>query len=153
MVSKELSEAAVEVNEILKNTSPELVSKIPKKFIDFLKDIASKTYIFNYDVTKPLVEQSLKTKTKGLIALIYKDFLCDPKEKAEFNTYIYEVLENIEQEKRERYNTDNLFRNKTKNFSENKDREIHNLPVNISKENIFHRIILFFKRLFNKNKS
>ena len=45
MVSKELSEAAVEINVILENTSPEIVSKIPKKFIVFLKEIASKNYI------------------------------------------------------------------------------------------------------------
>ena len=31
MVSKELSEAAVELNAILENTSIELVNKIPKK--------------------------------------------------------------------------------------------------------------------------
>ena len=81
MVSKELAEAAVEINVILENTSPEIVNKIPQKFINFLKEISSITYTFKYDNSKSLEEQDIKPKTKGLIALIYKDYLCDPLEK------------------------------------------------------------------------
>ena len=46
MVTKELSEAAVEFNSILEYTSEDLKNKIPKKFLDFLQSIQSKTYKF-----------------------------------------------------------------------------------------------------------
>ena len=60
MVTKELSEAAVEFNSILEYTSEDLKNKIPKKFLDFLQSIQSKTYKFEYDKTKKLDEQKLK---------------------------------------------------------------------------------------------
>ena len=47
MITKELSEAAVEFNCILKNASKDVVEKIPSEFITFLKSIESKTYKFN----------------------------------------------------------------------------------------------------------
>lgn len=145
MVSKELSEAAVEINVILENTSPEIVSKIPKKFIVFLKGIASKNYIFKYDNTKSLEEQNIKPKTKGLLALIYKDFLCEPQEKQEYINHISLVTEKIEQRKREKYNPDNIFNNRSSN----------NIPENNNEENsIEMRIVEFkepiFKRIVNK---
>ena len=150
MVSKELSEAAVEVNEILKYTSPELVAKIPQKFMDFLNEISSKTYTFDYDKTKSLEEQELKPKTQGLLALIYKDYLCDDKEKQEYMDKVAKVLYDIEQEKKEKYNTDNLFENKAKPKEEQKNSTQNNLPMEKEEEGLFKRIFLFFKKVFFK---
>ena len=84
MVTKELSEAAVEFNCILEYTSEELKNKIPQKFLDFLKNIQSQTYKFEYDKTKKLNEQNLKSKTRGLIALVYQDYICNENEKEEY---------------------------------------------------------------------
>lgn len=143
MVSKELSEAAVELNVILENTSPELVSKVPKKFLAFLNEIASKNYIFKYDNTKSLEEQEIKPKTKGLLALIYKDFLCDPQEKQEYINHIALVTEKIEQRKREKYNTDNIFNNnKNYNIQDNNNEDISTeMQIVEYKEPIFKRIV------------
>ena len=143
MVSKELSEAAVELNVILENTAPELVSKIPKKFIAFLKEIASKNYIFKYDNTKSLEEQEIQPKTKGLLALIYKDFLCDPQEKQEYINHISLVTEKIEQRKREKYNPDNIFNNKKNdNIQENNNEDISiGMQIVEYKEPVLKRIV------------
>ena len=150
MVSKELSEAAVEINVILENTSPEIVSKIPKKFIAFLKEIASKNYIFIYDNTKSLEEQDIKPKTKGLLALIYKDFLCDTQEKQDYINNVSQALKNIEQKKREKYNADNIFINRVKEVNEFENIERHNLPIKSENKNILQKIVSFFKRLFGR---
>ena len=79
MISKELSEAAVEINSIFENMSIDLLNKIPKNLQDFFCKIASTTYTFNYDKFKTLKEQNLKPETQGIIALIYSNYLC-PKE-------------------------------------------------------------------------
>ena len=60
MVTKDLSEAAVEFKSILENCSDDIVNKIPTNFLKFIDKIASKTYKFNYDKTKSLIEQNLK---------------------------------------------------------------------------------------------
>lgn len=150
MISKELSEAAVELNAILDNTSIEVVKKIPKKFLQFMKENASITYKFEYDKTKTLEEQNIKPKTKGLIALIYKDYLCNESEKQQYLNNIEKILNNIEIEKREKYNPDNVFKNIKKEQRDlNTDEVIgHNLPIQIKKDNIFTKIISFIKKLF-----
>ena len=119
MVTKELSEAAVEFNCILNNASPEIIKKIPKSFIGFMKNIASTTYKFDYDKSKKLNEQTLKPETRGLISLVYSDYICNDKEKEEYINKCQNHLRIKEQETREKYNPDNLFKNskvKTQNF-------------------------------------
>lgn len=145
-MTKELAEAAVELNEILKNTSADVIEKIPKKFIEFMKENASTTYQFKYDKTKSLEQQNIKPKTRGLIALIYKDFLCNKEEKHEYMKNVSEMLEEIEQEKREKYNLDNIFKNKKTTQIEEND----NLPEVIKKETFFKRLIKNIKKLFKK---
>ena len=49
MITKELSEAAVEINSIFDNMTTETLKKVPNNFRDFLKKISSKTYSFQYD--------------------------------------------------------------------------------------------------------
>lgn len=148
MVSKELSEAAVELNTILEYTSQDVIDKIPKKFLTFMKEIASTTYQFKYDTSKPLEEQNIKPKTKGLIALIYKDYLCDEQERQEYLNTVSRIMGEIEQEKRELYNPNNIFKNKVQKKVE--EPEAHNFPVTIKDESIFTKIVSFIKRLFGK---
>ena len=119
MVTKELSEAAVEFNCILEYTSEELKNKIPQKFLDFLKNIQSQTYKFEYDKTKKLNEQNLKSKTRGLIALVYQDYICNENEKEEYIKKSQEIIMKKEEEKRNIYNPDNVFKSKTKSIESN----------------------------------
>lgn len=87
MISKELSYSAVEINEIFNNMNRDILSKIPIKFINFFNEIASKDYSFHYDKNKSLENQVLLPKTKGILALIYRVYLCNEKEKAEYIEY------------------------------------------------------------------
>ena len=119
MVTKELSEAAVEFNCILEYTSEELKNKIPQKFLDFLKNIQSQTYKFEYDKTKKLNVQNLKSKTRGLIALVYQDYICNENEKEEYIKKSQEIIMKKEEEKRNIYNPDNVFKSKTKSIESN----------------------------------
>ena len=77
MINRELSEAVTELNEVLNNTSIDILKRIPKSFLQFVAENTLESYEFKYDKTKSLKDQNLKPKTKGLIALIYRDFLCD----------------------------------------------------------------------------
>lgn len=145
MISKELSEAMVELDEILKYTSKDVVNRIPKKFIEFIKqNTSSTTYKFFYNPDKTLEEQNIKLKTKVLIALIYKDYLCNEKEKKDYLTTISIIKEDMERDKRKLYNTDKLFR---KSEKENTNSI---LPIQVKKESIFTKIIQFLKNIFKR---
>ena len=77
MISNDIYKAAKEFNCILENSSNEVVEKIPKKFRNFLKSIEDKDYIFNYDKTKKLNDQNLKSETRDIIAMVYRKYICN----------------------------------------------------------------------------
>ena len=149
MVTKELSEAAVEFNCILTHSSQEIINKIPEKFVTFMKSIASTTYTFNYDKSKKLNEQNIKPETRGIISLVYQDYICSEEEK---NNYIlkcenYEIKK--ENELKEKYNPDNIF-NKSydNNINDSKDEVA---LVETKNEVWYRKIVNFFKRIFLKH--
>ena len=147
MVTKELSEAAVEFNRILEYTSEDLKNKIPKKFLDFLQSIQSETYKFEYDKTKKLDEQKLKPKTRGLIALVYQDYICNEAEKEEYIQKSQKLIKQIEESKREKYNPNDIF--KDKKIENDKD-TTNTVEIVEYKESIIKRIIRKIKNIFTK---
>lgn len=140
---QDFKEAAVEINAIFDNMSSEILNKIPLKIRTFFKENASKTYKFVYDKTKTLDEQNIQDKTRGIIALLYRDYLCEENEKIEYNKRYYEYLNKKEEEKRKLYNPDTIFENKIK---ENDNGEKYPLIVIEEEKNIIKR---FFTKILN----
>ena len=84
MVSEGYSEAFVEVLAILDNTPFEEKQGIPQKFINFLKENASKTYKIAFDRSKQIEELNLKKETKAMLSVIYYNYLCPQDKKQEY---------------------------------------------------------------------
>lgn len=152
MVSIELSEAAVEFNCILEYTEEKLKKKIPQNFLDFLKEIQSNTYKFEYDKNKRLSEQNLKPKTRGLIALVYKDYICDEDEKKEYLRIIQEKIMQKEVEKRKIYNPDDLFKNKDIVKNEELQQSEEKRITMVKEEKWYIKLFDFIKNLFHSGK-
>ncbi len=146
MITKELSEAAVEVNCILRNSTTDIIQKIPLKFIKLLKTMESKSYKFEYDKTKTLNEQNLKPETRGLIALIYQEYICNEEEKKIYSEKCNAYYRQKEILKRQMYNPDKVF---DKNNETLKKAEIELLEdtqiLEVSKESIWQKIIRTIK--------
>lgn len=150
MVSVAYSEAAVEVLDILEHTKKEDVNKIPKKFIEFLENNKSKTYISNLDHTKTIKEMNLKPKTQALLGLIYLKYWANEEEKIEFRKKAQANESNYQKELNEKYNPDNLFKNKNAvNIEKNETIQQTSL-VEIKKEKIMQKIISKIKEMFKK---
>lgn len=150
MVSVAYSEAAVEVLDILEHTKKEDVNKIPKKFIEFLENNKSKTYISNLDHTKTIKEMNLKPKTQALLGLIYLKYWANEEEKIEFRKKAQVNEFNYQKELNEKYNPDNLFKNKNAvNIEKNETIQQSSL-VEIKKETIMQKIINKIKEMFKK---
>lgn len=144
MVTKELSESAVEINAIFENMSISLLSKIPENFRNFFIEIASENYKFEYNKLVSLNEQKLLPKTKGILALIYRDYLCNDIEKELYNKEYNRVLMLKEQEK---YNTNNLFKTK---ITKDNHSNINVLPIEYKKTSLFRKIIKKLKYILKK---
>ena len=149
MVSVAYSEAAVEVLDILKHTRKEDVNKIPKKFIEFLENNKSKTYIANLDNTKTIKEMELKPKTQALLGLIYLKYWANEEEKLEFRKKARENEFNYQKELNEKYNPDNLFKNKEKIIVSD-DNKTNMTLQKVKKETFIQRIIQKIKEIFRR---
>ena len=153
----EYKKAYVELNEIIKVLSDEQKNKIPEVFKQNLIEDMDTSYKFEFDNTKGIFEQDLKVETKALLVEIYERYLAPEEEKELWEKYDKLCLSKIEEEKRKKYNTDNIFENKEEeNKKEEDEQQIQEVTEQETtqmveyKESIFTRIKNWFKNLFFK---
>ena len=135
-------EAYSEVLAFLEIVDEEYVKKIPKRLIELFEKEKSTEYFPKYNLEVPVEEQNFKKETLDLIALLYLNYWYNSEEdKAELEKIYTENAIKKEKELREKYNPDNIFKQKQKE--------------NIEKEEV--RMVeykeSFFKKILNKIKS
>lgn len=151
MVSIQYANAMAETLYYLKGIREEDIRKIPKKFMSFLEENASKEYICNFDYTKPLKELQLQDETRGIISSICLNYWCDTEEqKSEFMRKLRENEDRYQEESRVKYNPDDIFNNVNTFKSADEISKSNALPVEIKKEKFFHKLIIYIKSLFFK---
>ncbi len=151
-MKQEYRQAFTEVYEIFKLMPQELLDMIPKKFIKMIEEERDIQYITN--IKEPLEEQKLKDETIIILGLIYRDFLCLPEERKKLQEKdakeLGEVKKAIEEEIKQKYNSDNLFNNKekveTKIINEDKEKSL----VVVKEEKWYKKIFNVIKSLFKK---
>ena len=154
MVTKEFAEASAEINEIFKYLPKEEVEKIPSKLREFFKEVSSKDYVTNINPDLPLDAQEIKEKTKDIIALIYRNYWCSEEERKELDQKLIENDRKFEEELREKYNPDNIFKNNVtttkKEESEVKEEKIEQSLVPQETGKWYQRFLDMVKKWFKK---
>lgn len=149
MITKEYAMAYKEVVEILKYVPEEDVAKISKEKLGFYRENMDKEYDYKIDETKEFEEQEMLDITKAILANIFRDYWATPYQRERILAKEKYDLEKLEEEKREKYNPDNLFKNRNQNITEEKD-----VPQTVSivkyKESIFKKIINKIKNIFKR---
>ena len=148
MVSVRNANAMAEVIYYLKGIKQEDIDKIPRKFIQYLNENASKEYKCDFDYNKPLKELNLLDETRGIIGMICYNYWCVTEKQKE--QYLKRLSQNEQQYQKilnEKYNPDNIFENKKLDFIENTT-----TPTEITeyKESIFKKLINKIKSIFSK---
>ena len=137
-----------EVIAVLKHSEIEVTQKIPKKFIEFLTKNSDHDYIPDIDYSEENWENSIEEDAKVLIALIYRDYIMSEEEKEK----VIEEAERQEQEIREKYNPDNLFKKNSKIENEKSqddtEQEVQKSLLIIKEEKWYERIINKIKEIF-----
>lgn len=111
MVDIMYKNALAEVEEILQNTEEELVTKIPNKIRQFIRENRNQEYTTQIVNDKPLNEQEILPETQELLALIYRSYWATEEEKKEFAQKDSMELEKEEKVKQNLY-SNNIFDNK-----------------------------------------
>lgn len=149
MENIEYSKSLYQINEIIKYMTPNLKSRIPKKFISYFENNKSKDYNWKIDETIPLEKQNLLPITKEILTVLYKDYICDDLERIELEKTLKNNEIKYQEELREKYNPDNIFKNKTKEVIDTIT-ENESTSVTTYKESFFSKIINKIKLIFHK---
>ena len=141
--------AATEVVYILDYFSEEFKANIPTNFLKFLNVQAIPEYNPNFDFSHGLDRLELRNKTKTLLAMIYRNYICSEKEKIEYEKILKQNENTYQVELREKYNPDNIFQKDKKEYNTlNNERDTVQLVK--YKESKLIKFINWFKKLFNR---
>ena len=149
MENLEYINSLYQVSEILKYITPKLKNRIPKRVISYIESNKSKDYNWKIDKTLPLEKQELLPTTKELITVLYKDYMCDDISKLKLNKVLKENQIKYENEVREKYNPDNIFKERNTSYETIKMTMGDNEIVSYKKESVLSKIINKIKSFFS----
>ena len=139
-----------EVHKILSLLEDEYVEKVPEKVKKFFEEERMKDYEPDIKADIPLTEQNLKRETMVLLAILNLNYWCNSEE--EKQSFLNELAENEKEKKEleERYNPDNLFKNRAKNSNVNDLYEENLQMIEYKKPNFIQRLLGKIAKFFKK---
>ena len=112
MINSTYAKAYTEVLEIIRYFPQEEYNKIPKKKIEFYKNNMDKDYVFIINPEIDLSEQNVSPEANAIIVNLFRDYFATEEQKVKIKEILDLNQKKEEQEKREKYNPDNIFKNK-----------------------------------------
>ena len=147
------SKAYTEVLEIISHFSEDELNKIPQSEIDFYNENKDNNYQFTIDPTIDLAEQNISREANAILVSLFRDYFATEKQKQILDNLLQQNEQKAEEEKRKKYNPDDIFKQDKKITPiENTSTETNNdlLPVEISEEKWYKKILDFFRSIFKK---
>lgn len=145
------NQAFSETYDVINHMSKEMQEKIPKSFINLIKENRDLDYNFNIDYSTDIKKQLLK-ETKVILSLIYRDCLCSKEKRQELLDIDVEEIEREEKGPQEKYQIDFDSRKKEKlqDVEELKNKEQETLPIKVEKDKWYIKVINFIKKILKR---
>lgn len=160
---KEYRCAYKEVSIIIEYLEEEIRSKIPEEKIEFYKKHMDKNHEFEIDIEKELDDQNILYQTRCILANLFIDYIATKEDKEKILKEEQEEIKQIEKEKRDKYNPNDIFNNKINKAEEKPKIEVSQIKIeeistdiirpneNLSFfEKIKNNIMSFIKKYFKK---
>lgn len=139
-------QAFSEVKCILDFLPIHYTEKLPKKLLNIINSLYDEKFKIKINPNIELKNQNFSEDTKNIIAVLKYNYWCkDDEEKENLARMFKENEDKFQEDLREKYNPDNIFKNR-----KNDDTEVNNLPVVIKKENLFIKVLNYIKQFFKK---
>ena len=136
-----------EVVEILRYIPREDFNKIPKDMLKMFNENRNPNYSFKYNPSKTLKDQNVSKEARLIIAVLFKNYWATEKQRMKIiNKQEYD-LEKLENEKREIYNPDSIFKNKDNSENDYQGNEKETALVEY-KENFFTKLKKYIMNFF-----
>lgn len=152
------NQAFCEVYDVIGHFEEEMQEKIPKSFMNLIKDNRDLEYTFNIDYTIDIKKQLLK-ESKVILSLIYRDYLCSKEKREELLALDLEEIRREEKILQEKYEIDFESRKKEKvekiedkkEIQDNKEeKQEETLPIKVEKEKWYTKIFNFIKKILRR---
>ena len=145
------NQAFRETYDVINHMSKEMQEKIPKSFINLIKENRDLDYKVNIDYSKDIKEQLLK-ETKIILSLVYRDYLCSSEKREELLALDIEEIRREEKSSQEKYQIDFDSRKKEKlqDVEELKNKEQETLPIKVEKDKWYIKVINFIKKILKR---
>lgn len=140
MVEKQYTYAYKEVIELLKYASLEDVKKIPKNIVEYLLKNQEETYDYRIDTNKTFAQQEKSEITKAIFANFFRDYWATEYQRERIIQKEKNDRIKIEEEKRKRYNPEDIFKRKTQMIIKNENTQNTDIVV-YKKKNLIHKIL------------
>ena len=155
MINSKYAKAYTEVLEIIKYFPQEEYDKIPEEKIEFYKNNMDKNYVFTINPEIELSEQNISSEANAVIVNLFIDYFASEEQKIKINEILDLNQKREEQERREKYNPDDIFK-KVNNTTEITNIEISENNTNTAlieyKESFFTRFKNFIFKILHINK-
>ena len=139
-----------EVYEILNLMEDEDKKRVPQEVRDFFEEQRMKEYKPKIRTDIPLTEQNLRRETVVLLTILVINYWCDSEEEKQSFIDELEKNEKIKKELQEKYNPDNLFKNRKKTKEDVVMEQVENVEMIQYKENLFTKLKKWFEKIFDK---
>lgn len=127
------------------------VCKVPKKLLDLIKKNSNSEYFIEVDVNKPLEEQTITERTKHTLLALKYNYWSDEIEKRNIIEKLSNNERGYEEELREKFNSDNLFKKRNNVIEENQSNEGTSKQLVITEIKWYQKIFNKIKNLLKRN--
>lgn len=151
MMSNNYAKAYKELLEIIKHFPLDEYNRIPIDKIKFYEENMDKNYNFTINPNIDLSEQNILKETKALIVTLYEDYFATEEQKEKINEILKLNQKIVEQEKRKKYNPQDLFETNKAIEKVQKNNEQKTVLIQY-KENFFIRFKNYILKLLHIKK-
>ena len=154
MINATYAKAYTEVLEIIKYFPEEEYNKIPEEKIEFYKNNMDKDYVFIINPEIDLSKQNISSEANAIIVNLFIDYFATEEQKVKIKEILDLNQKKEEQEKREKYNPDDIFKkvNNDKNINVETPKNNTNTALIEYKESFFTKFKNFIFRILHINK-
>lgn len=156
MVPVKYKDSYKEVYVILGYLEESEYNKIPLKVINAIKENMNENYQYEMNRDIDLFKQPMLIETKATLFNLFRDYLATPEQKEKIIKMQKEDREKLEQKKQMIYNSNLIFKNRTKKpidslkgYNSNNNTE-NVFLIKYKKKSMFHKILDRIRYLINR---
>ena len=144
MITTQDKQAFTDLSIIIQMMPKYMQEKINSEFINLIENNKDNSYISKIKTNIPIKYQELSETTEALLALIYRDYLCNDEERKELIIAEKKEVQRLEEENKKRYEI-----NSQKTIQQPSNENTTTALVEYKKETFITKIINKIKSFFN----